>query len=139
MTIQLSISIWTVICFILLMLILHFWLLKPLLQLMDKRQARIDAAKAEKEARALLAQEQADALMRRQKEQQAAQKKQFRRQIEEVRAENKKAIEQAREQRLEVLDTFRAETKAERAAILNKLSAHSEELAKSFADSLLKE
>lgn len=139
MNIQLSISIWTVICFILLMLILHFWLLKPLLQLMDKRQARIDAAKAEKEARAQKEQEQEEALLRLQKEQKAAQKKQFRQQIEAVRAENKKAIDQAREQRLEVLDTFRAETKAERAAILDKLSAHSEELAKSFADSLLKE
>lgn len=139
MNIQLSISIWTVICFILLMLILHFWLLKPLLQLMDKRQARIDAAKAEKEARAQMEQEQAEALLLLQKEQKAAQKKQFRQQIEAVRAENKKAIDQARENRLEVLDTFRAETKAERAAILDKLSAHSEELAKSFADSLLKE
>ena len=76
---------------------------------------------------------------RRKKKQKAAQKKQFRQQIEAVRAENKKAIDQARENRLEVLDTFRAETKAERAAILNKLNAHSEELAKSFADSLLKE
>jgi large subunit ribosomal protein L22 len=49
MTIQISITVWTVICFILLMLILHNWLFKPVLQMMDRRRERIEKAAARKE------------------------------------------------------------------------------------------
>ena len=45
MSIQISVIIWTVICFLLLMLILKNWLFKPVLEVMEKRQARIDKAK----------------------------------------------------------------------------------------------
>lgn len=44
--IQISVVLWTIICFVLLMLILHFLLLKPMLAHLDKRKARIDNAKA---------------------------------------------------------------------------------------------
>ena len=45
MSIQISVVIWTVICFLLLMLILHNWLFKPVLEIMEKRRIRIEKAK----------------------------------------------------------------------------------------------
>ena len=41
MTIQLSISVWTVICYVLLMIILDKLLFKPVLKVMDERKERI--------------------------------------------------------------------------------------------------
>lgn len=49
MTIQLSIIVWTLICFCLLALILNKLLFKPMLAFMDERRARIEKA-AEKKA-----------------------------------------------------------------------------------------
>lgn len=49
MTIQLSIIVWTLICFCLLTLILNKLLFKPMLRHMDERRARIEKA-AEKKA-----------------------------------------------------------------------------------------
>ena len=54
MTIQLSVSIWTIICFLLLMLILRNLLFQPILEVMDARKMRIEKAaqkKAENEKR----------------------------------------------------------------------------------------
>lgn len=45
MNIQISVVLWTIICFVLLMVILHYLLLKPMLAHLDKRKARIDNAK----------------------------------------------------------------------------------------------
>ncbi len=44
LSIQISVILWTVICFILLMIILRNLLFKPLLTCMDDRKKRIDAA-----------------------------------------------------------------------------------------------
>ena len=49
MTIQLSVTVWTVICFCLLMLILHNLLFKPVLKVMDDRRERIEKARLKKE------------------------------------------------------------------------------------------
>lgn len=46
MNIQISVTIWTVICFVLLMLILHNWLFKPVLKMLDSRREKIANAKA---------------------------------------------------------------------------------------------
>ena len=50
LTIQPSVFIWTLICFCLLMLILHRLLFRPMLSFMDARRARIDRAAARQEA-----------------------------------------------------------------------------------------
>ncbi len=52
MNIQISVILWTVICFFLLMLILHNLLFKPLLDCMDSRRKRVsDAEKKQKKDR----------------------------------------------------------------------------------------
>ena len=60
MTIQPSVLIWSVVCFCLLALVLDRLLFRPLLSVMDKRQEKIDAARAKKNAALQERQEQAD-------------------------------------------------------------------------------
>lgn len=55
MTIQLPVLIWTVICFLLLMLILDRLLFRPMLSFMDERKARIDRAAEKAAAEKMLA------------------------------------------------------------------------------------
>lgn len=45
MTVQISVTVWTILCFLALMLILDRVLFRPLLAFMDKRQDKIDAAR----------------------------------------------------------------------------------------------
>jgi len=49
-TIQVSVLIWTIICFCLMMLILNRFLFKPLLAVMDARRDKIEQARAKKAA-----------------------------------------------------------------------------------------
>ncbi|MBQ3861838.1 MAG: hypothetical protein II779_15045 [Clostridia bacterium] len=51
MTVQLPVLVWTVICFCLFALILHFMLFKPLLSHMDRRSEKIARAKEKKRER----------------------------------------------------------------------------------------
>lgn len=46
MTIQLSVLIWTVICFVVFMLVLNRFLFTPIHEVMDKRRSRVEEAKA---------------------------------------------------------------------------------------------
>ena len=48
MTVQISITLWTIICFVLLMIILHNLLFKPVLRVMDARREKIENAAAKK-------------------------------------------------------------------------------------------
>lgn len=52
MTIQISVLLWTVICFCLFIIIVNRFLFKPLLAVMDKRQEKIDRAQQKKEEHA---------------------------------------------------------------------------------------
>ena len=48
MNIQLSVVLWTIICFVLLMLILHNLLFKPVLKVLDARREKIENVAAKK-------------------------------------------------------------------------------------------
>ena len=71
MTIQPSVSIWTVICFIVLMLVLDRLLFRPLLDFMDRRREKINGAKL---ARQTALREREEELQRRGEEYAAAKK-----------------------------------------------------------------
>lgn len=139
MTIQLSISVWTVICFVLLMIILDKLLFKPVLKVMDERKERIKRAadtKAEYEEK----QKAYDALiLEKKKHAQQEQSLEIKKQIESIRAESKEAVEAANQRRIRTVDDFRLKTDEEQGLILKDLSAHAAEIAEYFADSLVKE
>ncbi len=138
MTIQISVTIWTVICFVLLMIILNNLLFKPLLSVMDKRREKIAAAKAKKTDYESLLAENERLLAEKKAEHKASEKNLIKERVEKVRSDQKKAVEAAKEVRLKKLDESREKTDAEETEILSKLSAHSEELAVMLADRIVK-
>ncbi len=139
MKIQLSVSIWTIICFILLMLILHFLLFKPILKVMDDRKARIENAAKKKAENERLENEYASMLIEQEKALYEAQQKQIAEEIEKIRLNTKKAVEVAREERLQEVDSYRVRAREELEENLEMLNARVDELATLFADSLIKE
>lgn len=138
MTIQISVTIWTVICFILLMLILNNLLFKPILSIMDKRREKIEAAKAKKAEYDALCAENERLIAQKTAEHDAMSKKLIKERVEKVQADRRKAVEAAKEVRLKRLDESRKKTDSEETEILSKLSAHSEELATMLADRIVK-
>ena len=139
MNIQISVTIWTVICFVLLMLILHHLLFKPILRVMDQRRERIEKAAAKKAEHEKMAAEFKKALAEKQAAVFADQKKQLKARVEQIRAQGKQAVEVAKEQRMQDVEAYHAKADAERERILQALRSHSHELAVSFAKSVTKE
>ncbi|MBQ8278713.1 MAG: hypothetical protein IJZ23_02625 [Roseburia sp.] len=139
MTIQLSVTIWTIICFVLLMLILHFLLFKPVLKVMDERRARIEKAREKKAENERLEKEYASMLLEKEKAFLEAQQKQINEEIESIKLDTKKAIVAATEERIRKVDSYRESVNKEQEEILDILNAHGEEIAVIFANSIIKE
>ncbi len=139
MTIQLSVTIWTIICFVALMLILNNLLFKPILKIMDERKERINNA-AQKEVQLEKIKAEHAALT----EQKLIEFKEHERL--ELKAEIAKAreasildIETAKKERIESVDACLKLTEQQHNEILEILSVHTMDIAHSFADSILKE
>ncbi len=137
MTIQVSILVWTIICFILLMLILHHWLFKPVLDVMDKRRARIENAAAKAAREAQLAKEHEQKMLAQKEAYAKEQKAQLKAQAEKIQSDSKKAIVEARHARLNEMDEYRAKIDREEEQILAAVGAHSKSFAALFASRLI--
>ena len=138
MSIQISVTIWTVICFILLMIILNNLLFKPMLSMMDKRRERITAARAKKEEYEKAALENERLLAEKAAENASHRQQLIKQRVEKVGSDRKKAIEDAKEARLKRLDETRRSTDAEEIEILTQLGTHAEELAVMLAERIVK-
>ena len=139
MTIQLSVTFWTVICFILLMLILHNLLFKPVLALLDKRNERIEAAAKKKAEYEALQSKNESLIIESKKASLENRLKKVKEEVEAIRLQSKTATESAQEQRIKKVDDYRIKTDAEQKEILSVLKEHSYSLANTFAKSLIKE
>lgn len=71
MSIQISVTIWTILCFVALMLVLDRLLFRPLLDFMDRRREKIDGAK---QARQTALREREEELRRRAEDRASAKK-----------------------------------------------------------------
>lgn len=137
MNIQLNVLIWTIICFCLAMLILDRLLFRPLLKFMDARQAKIDAAKAQREALASRRQKtqalpDPSLMDARKAAMQAAQARQA-----EAEAEAALAVNQAKEGYASRLEAQRAAQRLASADICADLESQLDTLAVSFAQKLV--
>lgn len=139
MTIQLPVLVWTVVCFVGVMLILHHLLFKPVLRVMDARRERIEKAAGKKAEYEKLATESAAQWKEQQAAFLAAEQKRQREEAEAVRESGKKAVETAREEKLRARDDFSMETEAEHARILAALEVHADALAAVLAESIIEE
>lgn len=137
MTIQISVTVWTIICFLLLSVILKKLLFEPVLALLDKRNARIKSAEEKIKQHAIIESEHKLELEKQRELLLSNQKKQIKEKVEQIRSDSKTAIEQAKDKRLGDVEDFRLKTDTEKTEILYELSAHTTELAKLFADRLI--
>ena len=137
MTIQLSVLVWTIICFVLLMLILHHLLFQPVLKVMDDRKTRIRNAAEKKAEFSRIAEKNAAVLREKEDARREARRRQIKEQIETIRLDGKKAADAAKDGRLRAVTACRQQTEAERVEILITLSAHAAELAAAFAESVI--
>jgi len=137
MTIQLSILVWTVICFILLALILHNWLFKPVLEVMDKRKERIEKAAAKAAQEAQLAREHEQKMLEMKEAYVKEQKAQLKAEAEKIQSDSKKAIVEARHARLNEMEEYRAKMEQEQQQILTAVGPHSKSFAALFASRLI--
>ncbi len=139
MNIQLSVVLWTIICFVLLMLILRNLLFKPVLKVLDERREKIENAAAKKAEWEKAGQEHAAMLAEREEQFARERQQQIREEVESIHQDSKRTVELAKEARMELVDSYRSYVEAEREAILRRLGGHASELATAFADRLTKE
>lgn len=136
MTIQVSVTVWTILCFLALMLVLDRLLFRPLMSFMDKRKEKIDGARRSKE-NAL--REREEEIVRREEDRVAAEQRSMREAsaaLEELRRENARRIAEKKaenEQKLAALSQTLAE---ESRSILAALEPRTEALAEAFAGRL---
>ena len=139
MNIQVSVIIWTVICFLALYLILKYLLFTPLLTLMDARQKKIaDRERARAAAEQALADEYRQAVKAQQARDLEARKKAAA-EAEEVRLEGKRLLADAKKERMAAVADYRAEMEAAYTEELHSMEPRIEEaasvfLARLFAD-----
>lgn len=137
MSIQVSVILWTLICFVLLMIILNFLLFKPVLAVMDKRRRRVEQAaltKAEDERIAEEAEREKADLEEKRIE---AEKKRLRDEAELIRENSRLSVEKAKNERLREVELFREHTDAEYESFLHICESKKEEIAKVFAENMI--
>ena len=137
MSIQPSVVVWTVICFVLLMIILKNLLFKPVLEVLDKRKEKIDAAAkklrdiesitAENERR--LASEKA----RAEAESVAAAKEK----VQQIQSQGKKEIQNAQRKCLSDIDEYRNGITEEYDKIVYSVAPKMETAAAIFAKNII--
>lgn len=136
MTIQISVTVWTILCFLALMLVLDRLLFRPLMSFMDKRKEKIDGARLSRE-NALRARE--EEIAQREEDRVAAEQQAMREAsaaLEELRHENARRVAEKKaenEQKLAALSDTLAE---ESRSILTALEPQMEALAEAFAGRL---
>lgn len=137
MSIQLSVAIWTVICFLLLMLILHNWLFKPVLEIIEKRQTRFEEAKNKQlEAEKLLKEHQAR-LLEEKEAFERTQRAELTSEIEKLQAQSKKQVESAKISRLNTFEVYCEECSREYSKIISTAEADTKQIAELFANRLI--
>lgn len=137
MTIQLSVFLWSIICFCLMMLILNKLLFGPLLRFMDARQDRIDRAQEKKkadeaalEAAKVSCQQALEDARQQQLGLNAAA-------VENARQQGLYDLEQAKNRQKQELEAYAAQLEQESQELKTKLDAGADALAQAFADRLV--
>ncbi len=139
MTIQLSVTIWTVICFCLLMLILRNLLFKPVLDLMDRRKQRMEHATQKKAEYEALEQEHRAIVQQKSIEFAKEQAVRSAKELETARRNHKLALEAAQEKRFQQVEQYRETAEEMHREILRTLEGHTSQLAEDFAQTLIKD
>lgn len=133
MTIQISVVIWTVICFVALMLILRNLLFKPLLDVMDRRSERLENARKKKAETEMAVKEHEKKVAEQQAQYLENQKKEVAEKLTAIQDESKDAVIQARKKRITDVEAFRNATAEECEKAINDVSVNAKSIAEAFA------
>lgn len=137
MNIQISVVIWTVICFALLMVILRNLLFKPLLKVMDERSVRLENARKKKSEIDEAIREQEEKLCQQQTNYLEKQKKEISERLASIQAESKNAVIEARRKSLSDVKAYRKSMDAEREKTVSDVSANAKSIAEAFARQII--
>ena len=119
------------------MLILHNWLFKPVLEVVEKRRNRIEKAKEKQLEIQRLSAEHESMLAEHKKTFLKEQKAKADMEIEKIQADSKKSVDSARTVRLNTYETYREECAKEYSRILSNAEKSTEQIAEIFADRLI--
>ncbi len=137
MTIQISIVIWTVICFVLLMLILHNFLFKPVLKMIDSRKERLALAR-QKEALQNKKIEENKAFILQQKDEHAKRKEQLAKEAaEQLNVKGKLQVEEAQRKRIKDVDDYRALMENSYKQIISVASKEMDKIAETLVTNII--
>ena len=136
MSIQISVTVWTVLCFLALMLLLDRLLFRPLLSFMDARQEKIDRARAQRET----AQRERDEELRRREEDRAERERRAVQTnvaaLDALRRETAEAVERKKADNARRMEEYRSALLRESDAITRALEPRLGELAAASAKRL---
>ena len=137
MTIQLSVTLWTILCFLALMVILDRLLFRPMLSFMDARRAKIEAARAVREESA--AAREAELERREASRREAAQKAQTAetQKLETTRRAIVQAVDKRKAENARWLEAMSSGLDQESDTIRRQLEPLMDEMAVAFANRLL--
>ncbi len=136
MTIQLSVLIWTIICFCLLMLILNKLLFGPMLRFMDARQERIQRAREKQQQDQAACEEARLALQEAQAEAEKLRTRQEEQLVAQAREKAEQQLAQAREAHEQEIAAYARTLEQERSELKTKLDASVDTLAIAYANRL---
>ncbi len=137
MNIQISVVIWTVICFLVLMAVLKFLLFKPVLELLDKRKEKINNAKLKTEKEKEIIKEHEARLAIIEEDKKIQQENLIKSELELIRVKSKQDTEEAKALRLKRTGEYIKKTEKEKEEIRAAFMASSDEIVKAFADRLI--
>lgn len=137
MNIQLSVMVWTVICFVLLMIILKKLLFEPVLQVLDSRNEKLLKAREKKAdiEKAITENEEKLAVLKAQdikERKQEAKKK-----LQQIQSDGKKEIENAQRQCLADIRKYRESISGEYDEIVQTVAPEMETAAAIFAKNVI--
>lgn len=137
MNIQPSIMVWTVICFLLLMVILKNLLFDPVLKVIDDRHQKMQAAKEKKENIEKLVSEHEIQLKKEKTLAEEKNRKLSKQRLEQLQLQSKKEIEAAQRQCLADMQKYRDDIVDEREKIVSLVAPKMETAAALFAKNII--
>lgn len=137
MNIQLSVVIWTIICFSILMLILHNLLFKPVLAMFDRRREKIEAAKAKREKNYKDKEEQEKILKEQKEIAKKRQKEEKMKTIAQIQSDNKKQMENAKKEHLENVEAYSNDIQTEYNRMMQILAPEMQYVAEALAERII--
>lgn len=137
MNIQLSVMVWTVICFVLLMIILKKLLFEPVLQVLDSRNEKLLKAREKKSdiEKAIRENEEKLAVLKAQDIKER--KQEAKRKLQQIQSDGKKEIENAQRQCLADIRKYRESISGEYDEIVQTVAPEMETAAAIFAKNVI--